>query len=87
MAYDNFLQTWGAATQIRGELKTKTKSVIAAWFGIPGDLTQPEIISLVTWLVENGNFKYGGLNTQVLSCSTWYPHTEAESDSYPGQNL
>jgi hypothetical protein len=49
---------------MRGELKKKVIAILRAHFGIPA-ASKAETRDLVTWLLEKGHFKYGGLDTKV----------------------
>jgi hypothetical protein len=65
---DMYIQSWIGASQMRGELKKKVIAILQAHFGIPA-ASKAETRDLVTWLLEKGHFKYGGLDTKVR-CST-----------------
>lgn len=66
----SFLKTWGAASNMRGGVKTKAKEVLSAMYGIPGtNKSSVQVASDVAWLLDDeegkGRFKNGGLDVMV----------------------
>lgn len=52
---------------MRGEVKTRCLSGLAAAFGIPGDYKPHEIEKIITWLVDEGKdiFVFGKVDVKV----------------------
>ena len=50
-------------------LSTKTKGVLGAHYHIPGTFSTSEIQEKVSWLLQDGVFKFGGIDIVVLEYS------------------
>ncbi|KDQ51918.1 hypothetical protein JAAARDRAFT_139561, partial [Jaapia argillacea MUCL 33604] len=57
---------WGAASQLRGEVKSKADGLIDK-FEISGELSTEDITVLASWLMTGGKcyFAFGGINYKV----------------------
>lgn len=59
-------QIWGAAAQLRGEVKAKASILISESYGIPGLLSADEIKERVEWLLKKNTFADGDLDLKVV---------------------
>lgn len=59
------LQAGYAVDNLRGETKLKAASVLAGFFKIPGEKDQESVRQDIKWLLEQSNFMYGDLDTEV----------------------
>jgi hypothetical protein len=48
-------------------LITKARQHVSSFYGIPGSRPQAKVKELVSFLVTDGNFKYGGIDLEVSS--------------------
>lgn len=57
---------WGAAAQIRGEVKSKASTLIASTYAIPGKLkTTDKIKERIEWLLHKNRFAHADVDTKV----------------------
>lgn len=52
---------------------SKAREWVATRFGLPGKMNSAEVKDLVGWLLKDGHFKYGEVDTQVRPSTLSFP--------------
>jgi hypothetical protein len=64
ISYSCKLQTWKAASQLRGELVAKARISVPATYGI-GQLKHEELEDALKWLLGEARFIHAGIEAKV----------------------
>ena len=64
ISYSCKLQTWKAASQLRGELVAKARISVPATYGI-GQLKHKELEDTLKWLLGEARFIHAGIEAKV----------------------
>ena len=78
--YTNCYQVNYAGSGFRGEISAKINDLFEVDTGIPGKLTEDEIIAIIKWLLTDMNYMYGDINVQVRAPVV---HSSSSTDSSP----
>ncbi|KAI5822634.1 hypothetical protein K523DRAFT_326111 [Schizophyllum commune Tattone D] len=62
-----------AGSGFRGEISAKIKDLFEVVTGIPGKLTEDEIIAIIKWLLTDMNYMYGDINVQAKTVNRSLP--------------
>ncbi|KAI6035749.1 hypothetical protein EDC04DRAFT_2604937 [Pisolithus marmoratus] len=70
-------ESWGAATQVRGELIAKARLAVPTTYGLQGEsLKGNALFDVLKWLIQQGKLIHSGIDTKLIKMQWWGPKGE-----------